>query len=119
MPIYGFLCENCEKEFDIFCYMNEILDIKPICPTCKQENVHRVFNSVYIFDSSPRTVGAQADRNTERMSEDHKHHINAKNKTKKQPFTGKLPKGAYLKPVDHTGKNIASIKKGKNLGKPK
>lgn len=43
MPIYEFICENCERKFSILVITYE--DHKNIrCPHCGSENVKRVFS---------------------------------------------------------------------------
>jgi len=120
MPIYTFECYEedggCGQIFDISCGMNEISTLpKPLCPNCNNNiAVSRNFNSdVYVFDSSPRTVGALAERNTNRMSEDQRNALNEKHTSYKKPFTGKLPEGGSLFPVDSKGKIIPSNRRPK------
>jgi len=118
MPLYTFECYSedggCGQIFDISCGMNEISTLpKPLCPNCNDNwSVSRNFNSsIYVFDSSPRTVGALAERNTNKISEDQKIMLNDKHTSYKKPFTGNLPKGGSLFPVDKKGKIIPSNKK--------
>lgn len=119
MPIYRFECDNCHSGFEISRLMHD-LEKHPKCPTCNSLETYQDFSSIYVCDGSPSTVGGLAERNTARMSEDEKHHINEKNNAyKKQPFTGKLPEGAYQLPVDSKGNKVASTRKGRDFSNDK
>ena len=122
MPVYIYECYEedggCSTVFEIQCNRDEISQQKPICPGCsKKKSVSRNFNDVYVFDSSPRTVGSLADKNAKKMSNDQMTRIKTKDRIKPK-FTGSLPEGASLIPVDSQGNKIASTQKGKNFGRP-
>lgn len=124
MPVYGFEChkseDGCGLKFDICCSRDEIVDYKANCPNCStNSSVFRNFEgNIYVCDSSPKTVGALAERNSARMSKDHKRSLESEYKNKPK-YTGTLPDGGSLIPVDSKGKKIASTKKGRNLGRTK
>jgi hypothetical protein len=121
MPVYGFRCYDdeggCDFYFEINCPMSEIEGKKPSCPNCEaSSSVFRDFDGdVYVFDSSPKTVGALADRNGARMSQDQINHIKTKNRIQKPKFTGSLPEGASLLPVDKDGRKIMPTRMGKDF----
>lgn len=116
MPTYTFKCfeENggCNHHFEITCSMDEIVNLKPKCPNCnKKKSVFRNYDDVYIFDGSPKTLGALAERNGSRMSADEIHEIKTKNRIQKPKFSGSMPQGGSLLPVDSKGRKI--MPKGK------
>lgn len=114
--IYLFICDKddrgCGHSFEIECLMSAISTLKAQCPKCyKTKTVRRDYSgeNKIVFDSSPKTLGALADRQTERFSEDKKASLNKKhNEYKDKAFTGSLPDGASLKTVDKNGRRIAS-----------
>lgn len=123
MPVYAFECYEedggCGIVFDISCKMTEIQSLKPKCPGCKKKKpVARNFNSDIGISVACTTVGAMADRNSERFSADYKNHL-LTTQREKPPFSGKLPEGASLKPVDSKGKTLPSTKPGRNFGRLK
>lgn len=125
MPTYGFECyedeDGCGLYFEIECSMDEISNTKPECPECHSiDAVARNFQGdVYVFDSSPKTVGALADRNASKISADEQHEIKTKNRLQKPKFTGSLPQGASLPVVNSDGERVASTRKGKDFGRVK
>jgi len=123
MPTYSFECYDddggCGHYFEITCSMSEIENKRPKCPNCqKKSSVFRNYdNNIYVFDSSPKTIGALADRNAARMSDEEINHIKTKNRIKKPKFTGSLPEGASLLTVDNKGNKIIPNKQGKDFRK--
>ena len=123
MPSYGFECYEddggCGMQFDIICSWDDIEGKAPKCPNCnKKKAVSRNFSgNVIVFDASAKTVGALAERNGSRMSADEIHHIQTHNRLSKPKFSGSLPTGGSLKPVDSQGRMIPDTKKGKDLGR--
>ena len=118
MPLYTFMCDpenrGCSHVFSISCLMNEISTKKPKCPGCKKtKSVIRDWSNdnIYVGDSSPKTVGALADRNARNMSSDEQHSIKTKNRIQKPKFTGSVPEGGSLLPVDSKGKKYIPKKK--------
>lgn len=124
MPNYGFQCYledgGCDHIFEIKCSMEEISNKSPKCPNChKKKSVFRLFNDVYVYDGTPKTVGSLAERNCDKMSDDQRHAIANKHKTVKPKFSPKLPEGASLLPVDNKGNKVIPTRKGKDFGRPK
>ena len=116
MPIYIFECDKdlggCGNIFDVEAFMSDAPTLKPTCKACrKRKPVIRNYKlqTVTIFDSSPKTLAAQAERNTSRTSLDEQHSINQKNtEYKRQPFSGSLPEGGSLLPRDSDNQRIPS-----------
>jgi putative FmdB family regulatory protein len=44
MPRYEFLCEKCQKPFELIMTISEREKTKPMCPTCKGEKVTPQFS---------------------------------------------------------------------------
>lgn len=130
MPQYSFVCcqesggcgHTFEKYAKISDYEKQILNKRHKCPSChKIKPVRRELTPpLYVGDSSPKTVGALADRNTDRMSDDHRESLMREHtKYLDAPFTGKLPEGASLVPRDKDGKRIPSSTQRKKDPKKK
>ena len=88
MPAYEFCCRHdinhgCGYTFEIICSMSEIADKRPECPKCgREDSVFREWAAIQI--SPPiMTLGGLADKNAERMTEDHKNYLKEQQKTKK------------------------------------
>lgn len=68
MPIYNFNCKNCGLPHEVFQNMS---DQRPVdCPECKGKNcLVRDYSGISVIEDSqkPKTLGALADQNTERM----------------------------------------------------
>jgi predicted nucleic acid-binding Zn ribbon protein len=96
MPRYMFECERCSSHFEIECRMAEIIELKPKCTECKKsDKVFRDFSGTHV--SVPKTLGSRADKNSSKMSSDHKHHLTEKhNEYRSKKFEGKLPAGAKI-----------------------
>jgi len=94
---YDFECYEedggCGSQFEISCKMDEIIGLKPNCPSCqKNDAVSRLYGGIVI--STPHTLGSLMDKNSSSMSEDHKAFLNKKhNEYRNKPFTGKLGDG--------------------------
>lgn len=65
MPTYHLQCGDCSHQVFLKQGMTEALPTT--CPQCGEETLQTVFHAATVIDLTPRTVGAQADRNTERM----------------------------------------------------
>ena len=83
MPEYTFVCEKCNHKFtDILSFAQ--YDAKAYkCEKCKSKKLNRCYQddciniagSIKKSDSELGTLGDLADRNRDRMSEDHKEHL--------------------------------------------
>jgi len=118
MPTYVFECYaeegGCGHVFERTAEMSKSTNLKPTCSSCnKKKPVGRNYQreNIRVVDATPQTVGALADRNTNRMSDDEKH--SRRDTYIEQPFTGQLPEGASLIPTDAKGKRQASKKQRK------
>lgn len=80
MPRYTWICEECDHSFEISSYMSEA-HLKPECPQCGHtRKVVRDFLSDNIHVSGgPKTLGSFADKHSDKMSEEQKHHLRNKN----------------------------------------
>ncbi len=93
MPTYDFECEPCSYYTEVFQNINDPSILK--CPICEQETLKKVFISppMGFVRGEARTIGHQAERNTEKMgsyelqekrAEDKKsRELNAKQKAKR------------------------------------
>lgn len=108
---YDFECYEedggCGSQFEITSTMDEIVGLKPECPNCgKKKAVSRIFGGIVV--STTKTLGGLVDKNTAKLSEDHKNHLNEKhNAYRKKEFTGKLGKGMKAYERDKDGKRIS------------
>lgn len=92
MPNYIFQCyeekDGCGFLFEITESMYKIAEIKPTCPSCKKrKTVGRNFTMENInFFEEDKTIGRLAEKNQDRLSNDHKAEMTKKHneyKTKK------------------------------------
>ncbi|MBI5354491.1 MAG: zinc ribbon domain-containing protein [Chloroflexi bacterium] len=61
MPTYDFICNNCEKRFDVFMTFSEY-GKKPVhCTFCQSDNVRRRMTKVRIAKSDERRMESVAD----------------------------------------------------------
>jgi hypothetical protein len=118
MPTYIFECfedeGGCGTQYEQRLSMSEIDSYKPKCPTCKKRkcvkrNLTEELSGVYFTNSQPQTLGALAEKNTSRLSNDERVFIKKQNtKYLDEPFQGSLPEGASLYPVDAQGRRLPS-----------
>jgi putative FmdB family regulatory protein len=81
MPTYEYECRSCQHTLEALQSFSE--DALTKCPNCKKNKLFRVISGGNGFFMAGRTVGAIADKNTDKYSEDFQNHLNAKNETKK------------------------------------
>lgn len=101
MPTYTYKCPSCNKVFEILSSIKDYQDtISCVECSCKKasrclvQDVETLNGSVKLGDNELKTLGHLAQRNTERMSEDHKQSIWEKNNAYKEtPSDKPLPKG--------------------------
>lgn len=99
MPLYTFQCCSCQHIFEILVSYSEYEKIKPICSKCKSKNIGRLYSqdlqnivgSVIKSDSDLK-LGDLANRNRDRMSDDHKRHLYNKHNSYKN-HNAELPSG--------------------------
>lgn len=106
---YDFTCDSdggCGHTFEVESSMSEISSLQPECPACgNKKHVYREFGSIIV--SIPHTLGSLAEKNSRKMSNDHKNHLIAKyNEYRNKPFSGSLPEGAKTFEKDSEGKRI-------------
>ena len=101
MPTYSYLCNACSKEFELFFYIKDYVN-KPKCINCNCNDTIRQYikdvssqnTSVRKSDSELKTIGDLAQRNSDRMSNDEKHHLYTKhNEYKDDKYLKPLPTG--------------------------
>lgn len=68
MPIYTYICDECEASEEIFELFNKYESIEAICPKCSQE-MSRDF-SADTTRPQPKTLGMLADLNASRKGYD-------------------------------------------------
>ncbi len=57
MPVYEYLCLNCQKRFEIYASIKEYESLKPFCPKCRSQKVRRVFGRINIKTESKTEEG--------------------------------------------------------------
>ena len=101
MPTYSYTCSECDSFFELFFTISQYQD-KPKCEHCGSKKTNRdyqtdlrsVVNSVIKSDSELKTIGDLANRNRDRLSNDHKTSLEDKhNSYKETPSDKPLPKG--------------------------
>lgn len=101
MPTYSYYCDQCENQFELFAYIKDYIE-KPECPDCSSKETYRLVAqdvktqscSVKKMDSELKTLGDLAKRNSDRLSDDEKHHLHNKhNEYKDEAFKKPLPDG--------------------------
>lgn len=116
MPTYTYECyadkRGCGHIFEVKLPANEIADYKARCPNCKKKsstgrNFTADLSNVHVGHASPQTLGALAERNTSKLSNDERAKINQENNAYRQPFSGALPEGASLFERDANGQRIS------------
>ena len=61
MPTYDFVCNNCQKRFDVFLTFSEYGKKKVVCAHCASENVRRRMTKVRIAKSESSRAESVAD----------------------------------------------------------
>lgn len=102
MPTYSYSCNNCKYNFEMFFHIKDYVE-KPKCTKCKSKNTSRrylsdvlsQFANVRKSDSELNTIGDLAKRNSDRLSDDEKHHLYLKHNSYKHDQTElkDLPQG--------------------------
>ena len=82
MPTYEYECKKCGHNLEVVQSFND----KPLtkCPKCKKKGLFKVVSGGLGFFTENRTLGVIADKNGSKYSDDFKHHLKEKHKTKKQ-----------------------------------
>ena len=101
MPEYTYFCNKCNNKFSIVCSIKDYSD-EMNCSICKSANTHRLYiedlstlnMSIRLSDSEIKTLGHLANRNAEKLSDDHKNHLYKKhNQYREEQSDKKLPDG--------------------------
>lgn len=79
MPFYNFQCEQCLHTFELFMGMSDY-HIPDQCPKCNNQGaVKRIFDGCpSVSNGEPKTLGALADKNADKLSEAEKMALNYK-----------------------------------------
>lgn len=101
MPSYTFICRSCSHKFEAFLNFSQYDTYVPKCESCGKTTVDRSYSDDLttisggvIKGDSDLTLGDLANRNRDRMSNDHKEHLYHKHNEYKDPvFKKELPKG--------------------------
>jgi putative FmdB family regulatory protein len=101
MPNYSYQCNKCTKIFELFFYIKDYTE-NPKCIYCNSKQTDRCYimdvatqsTSVRKSDSELKTIGDLANRNRDKMSEDHKNELYHKhNEYKEAGQETPLPQG--------------------------
>jgi putative FmdB family regulatory protein len=101
MPTYSYFCNTCKKDFELFFYIKDYIS-DPECLLCHSKDTHRSYIkdvatqnlSVKKSDSELKTIGDLANRNRDKLSDDHKLALHNKhNDYKDEVPQTKLPSG--------------------------
>lgn len=101
MPDYEYICDNCGHNFEVFQRMSD--KPKKKCSQCSKYKLRRVFHvPILAKTNEPKTLGALAEQNSNKFSDDYKLKLYNQHRTKKKRVL-KLPDGA--KRQDRTDNN--------------
>lgn len=99
MPTYTYFCNSCVEPFEIFSTISSYKEkekcskCKSICSRFYEEDMLSINGSVKKSDSDLK-LGDLANRNRDRMSDDHKQYLHQKHNEYKDPsFKKELPQG--------------------------
>lgn len=100
MPTYTYYCGKCKNKFELFSYIKDYKE-SPTCPNCSSTKTERSYmddyssvqSSIIKHDSELKTVGDLANRNRDKLSEDHKQELYDKHNNYKETPVKPLPKG--------------------------
>lgn len=101
MPTYSYQCLDCKNKFELFFYIKDYQE-KPKCTQCNKKNTERMYAidvasqsaSVKKMDTELKTLGDLARRNSDKLSDDEKHHLYIKhNEYKDEQYQKPLPTG--------------------------
>ena len=101
MPTYSYSCNKCNNSFELFFYIKDYVE-QPKCPSCNSKQTNRCYiedvstinASVKKADSELTSLGDLANRNRDRMSDDHKQFLFQKhNEYREDVSSTDLPTG--------------------------
>ena len=101
MPEYTYRCEKCQHKFSVICSIKDYQE-QAKCENCSCNRTYRLFQedlatlstSIKLMDSEVKTLGHLANRNADKLSEDHKQHLAKKHNSYKEQLPEKpLPSG--------------------------
>lgn len=102
MPVYSYICNKCNTAFELFFTFSNYTE-HPACSACSSKQTARdivtdastINSSVKKSDSELKTIGDLANRNRDKMSDDHKAFLYKKHNDYKEDTSEQkiLPKG--------------------------
>lgn len=103
MPTYSFFCEKCQHSFEVLMSFSQYDNgHSVVCERCSSKDIIRNYQedmsslgmSIKKADSELKTIGDLANRNRDRMSNDHKAALHHKHNSYKDNTSDKpLPQG--------------------------
>ncbi len=102
MPVYTFLCEQCNNKFELTCSISEYDDLYKYCPVCETDkHMVRDFSEDNVHGSvkNVKTLGQLAEKNRKKYGEELSQKMIESYKTKVETPPG-LPEGAKVVPMD-------------------
>jgi putative FmdB family regulatory protein len=101
MPTYTYICNKCEKKFELFASFSDYKE-HPKCQHCSAKNTDRSYEddvinvscSIKKHSSELKTLGDLANRNRDSLSDDQRMSLHEKHNSYKDPEEiANLPKG--------------------------
>lgn len=92
MPLYSFICNKCETPVEIFMSLQDY-NSNQKCPTCKRKLVRDYQSDNVSGNVANRTLGALAEKNASKLSEDEKIHLHHKHNEYRYGPKKELPEG--------------------------
>jgi putative FmdB family regulatory protein len=101
LPTYSYYCPKCNNTFELFFTIGSYTGKPQKCSSCKTlcdrnylNDISSLTSSIKKADSELKTLGDLANRNRDKMTNDHKQSLHIKhNSYKESPSNKELPKG--------------------------
>lgn len=102
MPTYTFVCSNCNQKYEMFFTISQYTENQK-CKNCDTklersyiDDLSQMTSSIIKTDDELKTIGDLANRNRDKMSDDHKQHLHNKHNAYKHDYNDfKLPQGMH------------------------
>lgn len=125
MPTYTFCCEKCKRKFEVFSTIQNYKDTQP-CDKCGklatrsyEDDLLSINTSIKLADSEIKTLDHLAKRNSEKFSEDEKHHLYVKHNSYKEGFDSTKPLPEGMNRIKKPKTKIQWTENGKTRNKSK